>query len=250
MSVLAAVLAGLAVWLLVRPAVDGRLGPGDSGPDGTGRSGLRSGPASAPAGGMPTWTVWAATGVGALAAWWLLGGVVGIVAAAAVLLLVPRLLGRMESRAARVRRTALDRQAPLLADLLAATLATGATFRASLGAVATAVGEPTAGALRPALVAMDLGADPVEAWRACAGTGAHALVIDAVARSAESGAPVSRVLARLADDLRREHRVVVEVAARSAGVRAVAPLAACFLPAFVLLGVVPVVASLAGAVLS
>jgi Flp pilus assembly protein TadB len=246
--VLAAALAGLAVWLLVRPAVDGRLGPGGWGPERLVQP--ETGAAPTPAGGLPTWTIRGASALAALSAWWLLGGVVGIVAAAVVLLLVPRLLGRMESRAERVRRTALDRQAPLLADLLAATLATGATFRASLGAVAKAIGEPTAGALGPALVAMDLGADPVEAWRSCGGTGAHALVIDAVARSAESGAPVSRVLARLADDLRREHRVVVEVAARSAGVRAVAPLAACFLPAFVLLGVVPVVASLAGAVLS
>jgi hypothetical protein len=38
---------------------------------------------------------------------------------------------------------------------------------------------------------------------------------------------------------------VVEVAARTAGVRAVIPLVACFLPAFILLGVVPVVAGLA-----
>jgi hypothetical protein len=39
--------------------------------------------------------------------------------------------------------------------------------------------------------------------------------------------------------------MTVEVAARSAGVRSVAPLAACYLPAFILLGIVPVVASMA-----
>ena len=38
-------------------------------------------------------------------------------------------------------------------------------------------------------------------------------------------------------------------AARVAGVQAVAPLAACFLPAFVLVGVVPVVAGVAGSLL-
>ena len=66
-------------------------------------------------------------------------------------------------------------------------------------------------------------------------------------RSAQSGAPLSTVLARIAQDMRRDRHAAVEVAARSAGVRAVAPLAACFLPAFLLVGVVPVVASLAGA---
>jgi len=236
---LSAVLAGLAAWLLTRPTADGRL---------TGRPDRRD-RTSTRAVGLPRWAVPVTAVIAAASAWWLIGGVVGAVAALVILVVLPRLLGRLESRSDRVRRQALDRQAPLLADLLAATLSSGATFRSALGAVAAAVGEPTTSALRPVITAIDLGADPVEAWRSCGATGTHALVIDAVVRAAESGAPVSRVLARLADDLRREHRVVVEVAARSAGVRAVAPLAACFLPAFVLLGVVPVVASLAGAVL-
>jgi hypothetical protein len=46
-------------------------------------------------------------------------------------------------------------------------------------------------------------------------------------------------------ELRREHQRRVERAARSAGVKAVIPLAVCFLPAFFALGVVPIVASLA-----
>lgn len=239
MITLSALLTGLAAWLLTRPAADGRL---SSRPDAGYRTPTRSR-------GLPRWAGTVTSVVAALSAWWLFGGVLGAVAAVVIVVIVPRLLGRLESRSDRARREALDRQAPLLADLLAATLSSGATFRSALGAVATAVGEPTSSALRPAITAIDLGADPVEAWRASGASGAHALVIDAVVRAAESGAPVSKVLARLADDLRREHRVVVEVAARSAGVRAVAPLAACFLPAFVLLGVVPVVASLAGAVL-
>jgi pilus assembly protein TadC len=53
------------------------------------------------------------------------------------------------------------------------------------------------------------------------------------------------VLPVIAEELRRDARVRAEAAARSAGVRAVLPLVACFLPAFLLIGVVPVVASLA-----
>ena len=238
MIALTVLLAAAATWLLTRPAADGRL---------TARHALAGRPRTRAA-GIPRWAVPAASVLAAISAWWLVGGSVGVAAAAAIVVILPRLLRRLESRPDRARREALDRQAPLLADLLAATLSTGATFRSALGAVTVAVGEPTASALRPIITAIDLGADPVEAWRSCRVSGSHALVIDAVVRAAESGAPVSRVLTRLADDLRREHRVVVEVAARSAGVRAVAPLAACFLPAFVLLGVVPVVASLAGSV--
>jgi pilus assembly protein TadC len=67
-------------------------------------------------------------------------------------------------------------------------------------------------------------------------------------RAALSGAPVADVLSRLADDARREVRASSTAAARRVGVQAVAPLGLCFLPAFVFLGIIPVVAGLAGQV--
>ncbi|MCW2777557.1 MAG: hypothetical protein JWN17_1282, partial [Frankiales bacterium] len=57
-------------------------------------------------------------------------------------------------------------------------------------------------------------------------------------------------VARLAADARAEARSAAEQRARRAGVLAVAPLGLCFLPAFVLLGVVPVVVGLAGPLLA
>ncbi|MHB1065915.1 MAG: type II secretion system F family protein [Candidatus Nanopelagicales bacterium] len=184
-------------------------------------------------------------GVAAISAFLLLGGPVGIAAALGLWLGVPRLAGRLESRASRDRRARLLAQAPVIADLLAATLASGAAVDAAVGAVASAVGEPAASTLRPVTGALGLGADPVRAWSDLSGDPALGAVADAFARSAASGASLASVLARVADDARRDHAAAVEVAARSAGVRAVLPLAACFLPAFLLLGVVPVVAALA-----
>ncbi|MFD0891079.1 type II secretion system F family protein, partial [Streptosporangium algeriense] len=64
-----------------------------------------------------------------------------------------------------------------------------------------------------------------------------------------SGAPVADILTRLADDARQEARSAASAAALRVGVQAVAPLGLCFLPAFVCLGIVPVVAGLAGDVL-
>jgi len=61
-------------------------------------------------------------------------------------------------------------------------------------------------------------------------------------RSAESGAPLAEGLSRLAEDRRRERRTQTQVRARNVGVKAAGPLAACFLPAFMLVGVVPTVA--------
>lgn len=183
-------------------------------------------------------------------AYLLLGGVLGSIAAVACLVVIPRVLERLEPRRSRERREDGERQAPVLADLLAALLASGATVRDALQAAASAMPEPTSTALRPVVSAIDLGADPAAAWRAVGIVPAHAPIVDAICRSHDSGAPVSTVLMRAADDIRRDRRRDIEVAARSAGVRAVAPLAACFLPAFLLLGVVPVVASLASGLIT
>lgn len=139
------------------------------------------------------------------------------------------------------------RALPQVADLLAATVAAGATLPDAVDATARATGGPAGSALRRASAALALGATTQEAWRR-AGP-AFAPVGVAFARSAQSGAALAELLAALADDIRRERRVAVEVAARAAGVKAVAPLVVCFLPAFVLVGVVPVVVSLASELL-
>lgn len=239
MTVLTAVLLGAAAWLALPPSGDRRLLPAPR----RGR-GAVPGPEG---GGINPALVRLAALVAGLAITWLVGGAIGAVLGATCAVALPLGVGRLEPAAERARRENLDRQAPLLADLLAATLASGATWQAALGAAVPAVGDPTAQALRPVVVALDLGADPVAAWRSVRLHEAHAEIATAVERAMLSGAPLAEVLARVGHDLRRRRRTRVEVAARSAGVQAVAPLAACFLPAFLLLGVAPVVVSLASA---
>ena len=95
-----------------------------------------------------------------------------------------------------------------------------------------------------------LGASAAEAWSAADPKGSLGALSAGFIRSESSGAPIAELLGATAGDLRRRHRLAVEVAARSAGVRAIGPLAACFLPAFMLVGVMPVVASMAEMVLS
>jgi pilus assembly protein TadC len=63
-----------------------------------------------------------------------------------------------------------------------------------------------------------------------------------VIRAHHSGAALADVLNRVAADLRRDLRAQAETAAAHASVKAVLPLGLCFLPAFLLIGVVPVVA--------
>ncbi len=174
-----------------------------------------------------------------LASLW--GVVLGLLAA----VVVRRLTGRLESRAARDRRIALEQQLAEVCDLLAATLASGAAVPDAIAAVGRACASPANEELARVLAALRLGAAAAQAWQDAQVAPEFARLQRAFERSAVSGAPLADVLTAVARDERRRRRAAVEVAARSAGVRAVGPLAACFLPAFILLGVVPVVASMA-----
>lgn len=175
----------------------------------------------------------------------LLGSALGIVLGVVAAIAFPRVTRHVEGRAERQRRQRLARQSSDAAELLAATLASGAPIRRSVGVVAAAVDEPMSTVLGTVASALDLGASVDEAWALADPQGLLVDIANGFRRSARSGAPLADVLAGIAGDLRRRHRQSVDVEARVAGVRAIAPLAVCFLPAFLLVGAVPIVASFA-----
>jgi pilus assembly protein TadC len=70
-----------------------------------------------------------------------------------------------------------------------------------------------------------------------------------LARAGDSGSTVVEALRALAADSRAALRASTEVRVRSAGIWVLAPLGACFLPAFVCLGIAPVVLGIAADVL-
>jgi Flp pilus assembly protein TadB len=181
-----------------------------------------------------------AVAIAALGAFLLFEGWFGLACAILVIVGVPRLLRDVQKRQQLRGQAELARQVPHIADMLAAALAAGVAIPNATRAVALATQQP---ALKAVVRAQELGADPVEAWRGAPES--LRPIGDAFARSVHTGAAASVVLHGVADDARRQHRTTVEIAARVAGVRAVAPLAACFLPAFLLIGVVPVVVTLA-----
>jgi Flp pilus assembly protein TadB len=226
-SALAALFAALAVILFIGPPVRSRV------------------IIPVPKRASREWTspavMWSTTALAAVGAWIFFGGVLGVASAAAVILLVPAALRRMMQQQS--PQTALTRQVPTIADMLAAALASGVPVDVALKALARAIEQPAAAHLSRVTRARDLGASPQEAWSDC--PAALQVIGQAIERSDVSGAGLHDVLQGIADDARRRHRMQVEIAARTAGVRSVAPLAACFLPAFLLVGVLPVVISLA-----
>jgi len=94
-----------------------------------------------------------------------------------------------------------------------------------------------------------LGAEPAEAWAHLSDVPGAQRVVAAAIRSSASGGALAGAFLRLADDLRADRSVAAEAAARRAGVLIVLPLGLCFLPAFVLAGLVPVVVAVLGDVL-
>jgi Flp pilus assembly protein TadB len=229
--VVAAGLAAMSAWLFIRPPR---------------KRGARWGGTRAARGiGSTTQMIWVVCALVGVVLAVVIGGLAGILVGILAAIAGPRLLSTLESRSQRARREELERQVPAVADLLAACLAAGATQHDSARAVGRALGEPVATPLARLTGALELGADPVTAWAALGSDAPLGPIARAAARSAETGAPLSVLLSGIADDQRDEARARAEAAARAAGVKSVAPLVACFLPAFILIGIVPVVASLA-----
>ena len=189
----------------------------------------------------------------------LLGAAVAVLCVAAG----PGLLARLvHDEGGQDASLALAAGLPQALDLLAACLAGGAALPASVGAVAEAVGGPCGERLARVAAELLLGCPPVDAWHALAGPpgwpggrpvggvgGGVDGVAAALARAHDGGVPAAGAVRAVARTLRADQRSRSEQAVRRAGVLVVAPLGLCFLPAFVLLGVVPVVVGLAGPLL-
>jgi Flp pilus assembly protein TadB len=231
-------LAGALVALVAVPIV-GRRSVGRR----LARLRSRRGPAKARNTRIPV-AVAAGLGVAAfIGHWW------AVPVGAAVAVGVERYLRQQPSAEVRAAQRRAVADLPLGADLLAAALRAGAPVDRAAAAVADALGGPLGERLERTARSLRLGAGPSEAWAHLSDVpGAHRLVAAAI-RSSASGGALAGALTRLADDLRADRSVAAEAAARRAGVLIVLPLGLCFLPAFLLAGLVPVVVALLGDVL-
>lgn len=167
------------------------------------------------------------------------GPVIGSILA----VLVTRVIPRLETRAQVRDRMALAREVPAGIDVLSAALRAGMTDIAALRIVAEAVGEPLATFLGKVARARRLGADPATAWKSATAEPLLAPLAEEMIRSAGTGASVTPVLDRVAADARQRYFDEAQATVRSLSVRAVLPLGICYLPSFMLLSVVPVVAA-------
>jgi Flp pilus assembly protein TadB len=138
---------------------------------------------------------------------------------------------------------------PLCADLMAACLAAGATPGEAAGAAGSCLGGPLGAALLRAQAELRLGAEPADCWERLGRLPGTREMARCLARASATGSAPVAEMTRLAEDCRAAQARSALARARKAAVLATAPLGVCFLPAFLLVGVAPVVMGLARTVL-
>jgi pilus assembly protein TadC len=126
-------------------------------------------------------------------------------------------------------------------ELIGAALDAGSGLGRSLELIARHAAPGLRRHLHPVVSALALGADWETAWRSSGDVPAELVTLrSALGFAAVTGVPSSAILYAQAARLRREQFRAAERRAAALGVKLVVPLGLCSLPAFVCLGIVPV----------
>ncbi|MFE3766315.1 type II secretion system F family protein [Streptomyces sp. NPDC059104] len=144
----------------------------------------------------------------------------------------------------------IERQLPFAADLLAACLAAGAGPVEAAEVVGESLGGPVGERLALAGAELRLGGEPGAAWGRLAWIPGARGLAECLERAARTGAPAAEPVSRLAAGLRAERSRRAMAGAQRAAVLVTAPVGLCFLPAFLAIGVAPVVIGMASGLLS
>ncbi|MGW1678469.1 type II secretion system F family protein [Saccharopolyspora sp. NPDC002376] len=178
---------------------------------------------------------------------WLLPLAVGSVAVQVFGLVMGGLIGLAAAIAARrwsvARRRERTDQLVLAAgwDLLAAGMRAGLPVPVVVQAVADELAGAARRTLREVADHLALGSDAVTSWEPALSNPDTAELARAARRTARTGQGLAEVAAELAEHARATVTEQAEARAQRATVWISAPLGLCFLPAFLCLGVVPVV---------
>jgi len=133
---------------------------------------------------------------------------------------------------------------PLLLELLAAALDAGLPIPWALRLVAGVASEPIREALDKVVAGLQMGASWEHAWEGAGGVRQAEQIQEALSFAALTGAPAAPLLFAEARQRRRQQQRDAEKRAAALGVKLVVPLGLCSLPAFVCLGIVPVVVAM------
>jgi pilus assembly protein TadC len=136
-------------------------------------------------------------------------------------------------------------------EVFAACLTSGMAVATAAAATGPSAPRGLAGVLVRAADLLMLGADPATAWSDPDRSGDQRIeaLLRLARRSASSGTALAQGVGELAEQSRLDAGDAAQAAAERASVLIAGPLGLCYLPAFLCLGIVPVVVGLAGEVL-
>jgi hypothetical protein len=130
---------------------------------------------------------------------------------------------------------------PLLLELLGTALDSGLTIQGALRAVADVCDPGIKASLRRVVAGLEIGASWQNSWEGNLVRTEVAQLHDALSFGAVTGASVAPLLYAEAQRCRTAASRVAQKRAAALGVKLVLPLGLCSLPAFIALGIVPVV---------
>ncbi|WP_157970732.1 type II secretion system F family protein [Nakamurella deserti] len=155
-----------------------------------------------------------------------------------------------DARRRGVAADAVRGEVAVLCDLWAACLEVGMPTGGALAAALEVLGERNGGTsvrrLTQVAGLLQVGADVQRAWRPAEDDPWLAPIATAACRSQQAGADLAATVREQGAAVRRAEAGIDERRAQRAGVLMTAPLTLCFLPAFICLGLAPVVIALVG----
>ena len=158
-------------------------------------------------------------------------------------------LGRLETGGASAARAELVAELPGALDVLAACVTAGMPLRRATDAVATAAGGRLGDRLASVVARTAAGFGDGDAWAALRDDEVLGPLARDLARAADAGTAIGALLARHAEAARSAAHAAALARAKAVGVLTIIPVSACYLPAFFLLGVVPVIAGVLASLL-
>ncbi|MCG2623530.1 type II secretion system F family protein [Arthrobacter sp. I2-34] len=157
----------------------------------------------------------------------------------------PRAPGRRDDPPGRrTRRPGGRLDTALMLELLGAMIQSGTPLPHAVATLARVCTPPVRQELETVAAALMLGTDWQNAWLLAGRDGDLQDLQEALRFGAVTGAPAAAILYVQADQVRRRRRQEAERRAAALGTKLVLPLGLCALPAFICLGVLPVLMSL------
>ncbi len=137
---------------------------------------------------------------------------------------------------------------PLLLELLGTALDSGLTIQGALQVVAGVAGDGMRKSLLQVVAGLNIGASWEDSWAGSLVDADMAQIHDALSFGALTGASAAPLLYAQAQHYRTEAARSAQKRAAALGVKLVLPLGLCSLPAFIAVGVVPVVMAMIPAI--